>query len=97
MTGKEVESGTGRAHPAEPALHRQRTGFSQPSLTANRAAAREQAIRELEKRSVVKSVLDVRADDQLLLLVTCLDGDTERLVVAAQRLRDGEKALSPAA
>ena len=64
------------------------------SLTTNRAADREQAIRELEKRSAVKGVLDVRADDQLLLLVTCLDGDTERLVVAARRLRDGEKAES---
>ena len=50
----------------------------------------EEAIRKLESRSAISSVLDVRADDQILLLVTCLDGDTERLVVAARRLRDGE-------
>ena len=57
-------------------------------ITAGDAAA----IRTLEKRSAVTSVLDVRADDQLLLLITCLDGETERLVVAARRLRDGETA-----
>ncbi|MER2144242.1 MAG: hypothetical protein ABS888_10595, partial [Eubacteriales bacterium] len=60
------------------------------SLATDNAADREKAIRALEKRSAVSSALDVRADDQLLLLVTCLDGDTERLVVAARRLRDGE-------
>ena len=46
----------------------------------------------MERRSVINSALDVRADDQILLLVTCLDGDTERLVVAARRLREGEQA-----
>ena len=39
---------------------------------------------------MISSALDVQADDQILLLVTCLDGDTERLVVAARRLREGE-------
>lgn len=45
-----------------------------------------------ERRSIIISALDVRVDDQILLLVTCLDGDTERLVVAARRLREGETA-----
>lgn len=62
------------------------------SLAADRIGEREKAIRTLEKRSAVSSSLDVRADDQILLLVTCLDGDTERLIVAARRLRDGETA-----
>lgn len=62
------------------------------SLTAESYAEREEAIRTLERRSVVSNVLDVQADDQILLLVTCLDGDTERLVVAARRLREGETA-----
>lgn len=60
------------------------------SLTTDIRANREEAIRELERRSVISSALDVQADDQILLLVTCLDGDTERLAVAARRLRDDE-------
>ena len=61
------------------------------SLAADSYAEREEAIRTLERRSVISSALDVQADDQILLLVTCLDGDTERLVVAARRLREGEQ------
>lgn len=60
------------------------------SLTTNNYAYREEAIQALERRSVISSALDVQADDQILLLVTCLDGDTERLVVAARRLREDE-------
>ena len=60
------------------------------SLNADSYTEREEAIRALERRSVISSALDVQADDQILLLVTCLDGDTERLVVAARRLREGE-------
>ena len=62
------------------------------SKKAGYHAEREEAIRTLERRSVISSALDVQADDQILLLVTCLDGDTERLVVAARRLREGEQA-----
>ena len=51
---------------------------------------REKAIRTLEQRSLVRGTAEVQADDQLLLLVTCLDGDTERLVVAARRVREGK-------
>ena len=65
------------------------------SLNTDSRADREKAIRALEGRSVIRSALDVQADDQLLLLITCLDGDTERLVVAARRLRDGEAADNP--
>lgn len=54
------------------------------SLTTDIYENREEAIRTLERRSVISSALDVQADDQILLLVTCLDGDTERLVVAAR-------------
>ena len=62
------------------------------SLNTDSVTDREKAIRTLESRSVIRSVLDVQADDQLLLLITCLDGETERLVVAARRLRDDETA-----
>ena len=34
--------------------------------------------------------VDVNTDDQLLLLVTCNGDDTERRIVAARRVRDGE-------
>jgi sortase (surface protein transpeptidase) len=47
-------------------------------------------MRKMESRSACASVVDVQAEDQLLLLVTCLDGETERLVVAARRLRKNE-------
>ena len=62
------------------------------ALDTEDSARRAEAIRELERRSAVACALDVRADDQLLLMVTCMDGETERLVVAARRLRDGESA-----
>lgn len=64
------------------------------SLNSTRADVREKAIRTAEERSAVRSTLDVRADEQLLVLVTCLDGDTERLLVVARRLREGETAES---
>lgn len=62
------------------------------TLNTDNITDREKAIRTLESRSAISSMLDVQADDQLLLLITCLDGETERLVVAARRLRDGETA-----
>ena len=60
------------------------------SLNTDSRIDREKAIRTMESRSAIRSMLDVQADDQLLLLTTCLDGETERLVVAARRLRNGE-------
>ena len=62
------------------------------SLNTDSRTDREKAIRTMESRSAIRSMLDVQADDQLLLLITCLDGETERLVVAARRLRNGEAA-----
>ena len=56
--------------------------------------------RELRKKELQKlesldeggaTVLAVDEEDQLLLLITCTGDDTERLVVAARRLRDGER------
>ncbi len=64
------------------------------SLETERRADREEAIRKLERKSLIGCSLDVRADDQILLLVTCLDGEDERLVVAARRLREGESESS---
>ncbi len=35
-------------------------------------------------------MLDVHPDEQFLILVTCEGRDTDRLVVAARRMREGE-------
>lgn len=51
---------------------------------------RQNAIDELIKASVHSCSVDVRPDDQLLVLVTCVENENERRVVAARRIRDGE-------
>ncbi len=55
---------------------------------------REVRKKELEKLESLDeggaTVLDVNEEDQLLLLITCTGDDSERLVVSARRLRDGE-------
>ena len=58
------------------------------SLNSGSYAEREEAIRTMERRSVISSSLDVQADDQILLLVTCVGDDDERLVVAAVRIKE---------
>ena len=60
------------------------------SLRFNSIQEREAAIRALINSSVFSGAVDVRPDDQLLLLVTCVDYDNERRVVAARRVREGE-------
>ena len=52
---------------------------------------RRQAIETLESLSLHAGALDVNEEDQVLLLVTCVGDDDERLVVAARRLREGER------
>ena len=37
-------------------------------------------------------MIDVNEEDQLLLLITCVGDDDERLIIASRRLRDGEQA-----
>ncbi len=59
-------------------------------LNSLRTDDRAQAIRVLQNVSVLECEIDVRADDQILLLVTCVDKDTNRRVVAARRIREGE-------
>ena len=55
---------------------------------------RQNAINALIKCSMHDIMLDVNEEDQLLLLITCIGDDDERLIVAARRLRDGEKGNS---
>jgi len=60
------------------------------SLTGRSVQERERAIEVLRAVSVRSCMVDVRPDDQLLLLVTCVSNDDERRVVAARRIREGE-------
>lgn len=53
-------------------------------------AGRQKAIDALISASVHTCTIDVQPEDQLLVLVTCVDKDEERRVVAARRIRDGE-------
>lgn len=59
-------------------------------LCSSMISYREEALKTLLRRSVYTSGIDVAADDQLLLMVTCVDDDTERRVIAARRIRTDE-------
>ena len=59
-------------------------------LSSTNVASRTAAIDALRTRSLYRSGVTVNVDDQLLLLVTCVENDDERRVVAARRIRDGE-------
>ena len=54
---------------------------------------RQESIDKLKQLSIYTTSIDVQPDDQLLLLVTCVEDETERRVVAARRLRPGESEL----
>ena len=56
------------------------------SSTVNRQAA----LKQLQSLSKYSSTIDVQVDDQLLLLVTCSGDESERRIVAARRIREGE-------
>ena len=59
-------------------------------LNSTSVTNREGAIASLQRFSVYGKYIDVRADDQLLLLITCVDEETDRRVVAARGIRDDE-------
>lgn len=53
---------------------------------------RQEALQVLRDHSLHSVMLDVNEEDQIVLLITCVGDDDERLIVAARRLRDGETA-----
>ena len=59
-------------------------------LCSNRTDERQRAIRTLQDVSRYSSTIDVREADQILLLVTCVERDEDRRIVAARRIRDDE-------
>ena len=67
-----------------------RNYFNLWALDSNRVDEREEALKQLFARSFHANMLDVKPDEQLLILVTCDHKETDRLLVAARRLRDGE-------
>lgn len=62
------------------------------ALQSTERAVRKGAIRKLMDYSLYQTILDVNEEDPLLLLITCVGDEDERLIVAARRLRDGETA-----
>ena len=66
------------------------------ALSSLSVETRQAAITALKTRSIYQNSLDVQADDQLLLLITCTQSDNERRVIAARRIRTDEtrEALS---
>ena len=54
------------------------------------AEQREACLRQLQLYSCIDTRVNVTAEDQLLLMVTCEGSDDSRRVVAARRLREGE-------
>lgn len=60
------------------------------SLLSSNVQKRQEMINHLMSMSVHTCTVDVQPEDQLLFLVTCLDKDTDRRLVAARRIRDWE-------
>lgn len=59
-------------------------------LMSTTVSLRTQAIASLNRFSVYNGQIDVLPEDQLLLLVTCVDDVDDRRIIAARRVRDGE-------
>ncbi len=54
------------------------------------ADSRNAMLERLKKQSVHSVGIDADASDQLLLLITCVEDESERRVITARQLRDGE-------
>ena len=61
------------------------------ALRSDDRGTRRRAIETLKRLSLHEAMLDVNEEDQLVLLITCVGDEEERLVVAARRLREGER------
>lgn len=59
-------------------------------LSSSTVSWRQEAIRALQNHSMYTNTIDVQPSDQILLMMTCVADDTERQVIAARRIRDGE-------
>ena len=68
----------------------ERQYVSLASLHSASLERRTGAIGRLQAISAFVTEVDVQADDQLLLLITCVEDADERWLVAARRVREGE-------
>ena len=59
-------------------------------MNSTSVANRESAIASLFRFSVYGKYIDVQPDDQILLLITCVDAEEDRRVIAARRIREDE-------
>lgn len=59
-------------------------------LLSSSISLRTQAIASLNRFSVYNGQIDVQPEDQLLILVTCVEAVEDRRIVAARRIREGE-------
>ena len=59
-------------------------------LLSSSIPLRTQAIASVNRFSVYNGLIDVQPEDQLLILVTCVDAVEDRRIVAARRIREGE-------
>lgn len=59
-------------------------------LLSSSIPLRSKAIEQLNRFSVYYNPIEVLPQDQILLLVTCVEKTEERRILAARRLRDGE-------
>ncbi len=64
------------------------------ALQSSNREMRSQALRTLVSLRSNDTLVDVDVEDQLLLLITCVGNDDERLILAARRVRDGESLLA---
>lgn len=59
-------------------------------LISSSVSLRSKAISSLNRFSIYQNGIDVEVDDQLLLLITCVDEPNDRRIITARRIRDGE-------
>ncbi len=59
-------------------------------LDSKTVSVREKEIQRLLDNAVLTAPVEVQADDQLLLLITCVDNENERRILAARRVRPEE-------
>ena len=64
--------------------------FGLEGLQSLNRETRKEAIRKFEILSAHPVIVDVNEEDQILLLVTCVGDDDERLILAARMRRDNE-------
>ncbi len=72
-------------------LRSQDNNYMNPIQLASRTVrVREEEIQRLLEGALITSPVEVGAQDQILLLITCVDNEHERRILAARRIRENE-------